>query len=148
MAAIFFYLGNLFQENLLKDACLEMGGTILPGKSSVCAVVEQVSPEMECPDPCSMIAGSWVQPVPGNSDMVQGFILYPDGSARSINMATLVYKAWRTKGDAITFHVESIGNHTRFETEERYRFDMPDRDRLILRSGKFIQEFRRMGSQP
>ena len=35
------------------------------------------------------IEGSWVEPVPGMPRMQQGFVLDGDGSASSINMATL-----------------------------------------------------------
>ena len=35
------------------------------------------------------IEGSWVEPVPGMPGMQQGFVLDGDGSASSINMATL-----------------------------------------------------------
>ena len=38
------------------------------------------------------IEGSWVEPVPGMSGMQQGFVLDGDGSASSINMATLKYE--------------------------------------------------------
>ena len=37
------------------------------------------------------IEGSWVEPVPGMPGMQQGFVLDGDGSASSINMATLKY---------------------------------------------------------
>ena len=39
------------------------------------------------------IEGSWVEPVPGMPGMQQGFVLDGDGSASSINMATLKYEA-------------------------------------------------------
>ena len=38
------------------------------------------------------IEGSWVEPVPGMPGMQQGFVLDGDGSASSINMATLKYR--------------------------------------------------------
>ena len=41
------------------------------------------------------IEGSWVEPVPGMPGMQQGFVLDGDGSASSINMATLKYEAWK-----------------------------------------------------
>lgn len=37
-------------------------------------------------------SGSWVQPNPINENEVQGFTLYGDSSASSINMATMIYK--------------------------------------------------------
>ena len=38
------------------------------------------------------IEGSWVEPVPGISNLKQGFTLEANGSASSINMATLKYE--------------------------------------------------------
>lgn len=146
-ASAAFYAGMLWQEESYKDICLDMGGGMAPEGYPICVVEHPSGPDSSCPDPCSMVAGSWVEPVPGNKDMVQGFILYPDGSARSINMSTLLYKSWRTHASNVTFLVESIGIHNRFETEESYRFEMPDPDRLILRTGNFVRQFRRMGSE-
>ncbi len=49
------------------------------------------------------IEGSWVEPVPGMPGMQQGFVLDGDGSASSINMATLKYEAWKKVGNRLLF---------------------------------------------
>ena len=54
--------------------------------------------------------GSWVQPNPINEKEVQGFTLKQDGTAESINMATLKYKRWWYESDTLNLVVESIGN--------------------------------------
>ena len=41
------------------------------------------------------LAGEWIQPVPGMPQMTQGFTLKEDGSASSVNMATLKYESWK-----------------------------------------------------
>ncbi len=51
------------------------------------------------------IEGSWVEPVPGMSGMQQGFVLDGDGSASSINMATLKYEAWKKVETGCYFQV-------------------------------------------
>ncbi len=51
------------------------------------------------------IEGSWVEPVPGMPGMQQGFVLDGDGSASSINMATLKYEAWKKVGTGCCFQV-------------------------------------------
>lgn len=56
------------------------------------------------------IVGSWVEPNPIAPDQVQGFTLKEDGTAESINMATLLYKAWSIDGNKLTLTAESIGN--------------------------------------
>lgn len=43
------------------------------------------------------LLGSWVEPIPGNEKEFQGFTLNSDGTAKSINMATLQYQKWRFK---------------------------------------------------
>ena len=57
------------------------------------------------------IEGSWVEPVPGMPGMQQGFVLDRDGSASSINMATLKYEAWKKVGNRLLLSGTSIGNH-------------------------------------
>ena len=47
------------------------------------------------------IEGAWVEPVPGMENMQQGFVLEPDGTASSINMATLQYESWKKEGDVL-----------------------------------------------
>ena len=44
------------------------------------------------------IEGSWVESVPGISNLKQGFTLEANGSASSINMATLKYEKWKKEG--------------------------------------------------
>lgn len=57
------------------------------------------------------VTGSWVEPIPGMEDCVQGFTLNEGGSASSVNMATLVYESWERKGDTLLLSGKSIGNH-------------------------------------
>ena len=45
------------------------------------------------------IEGSWVESVPGISNLKQGFTLEANGSASSINMATLKYEKWKKEGN-------------------------------------------------
>lgn len=60
----------------------------------------------------TFLMGSWVQPIPGSEKEVQGFTLKNDGSAQSINMATMLYKNWRYEPGKLTLVSESIGNKT------------------------------------
>lgn len=55
------------------------------------------------------IVGSWVQPIPGQ-DGVQGFTLKEDGSAESVNMATLQYETWKAENEQLYLSGKSIGN--------------------------------------
>lgn len=80
------------------------------------------------------LIGSWVQPAPGSEGKVmQGFTLYPDGTAKSINMATLQYKKWKRVGkDKLVLTAESIGIHTRSTDDETYIIKHLDDKKLVL----------------
>ena len=56
------------------------------------------------------IEGSWTEPVPGMTDMQQGFTLEEGGKASSINMSTLQYEKWERHGDMLILQGTSIGN--------------------------------------
>jgi hypothetical protein len=45
--------------------------------------------------------GSWLEPVPGQPGEVQGFTLHGDGTAESINTATLQHAHWRLEGHVL-----------------------------------------------
>ncbi|MFQ5344375.1 MAG: ecotin family protein [Mariprofundus sp.] len=90
------------------------------------------------------LTGSWVQPVKGNSTEKQGFTLFADGSAASINMATLLYQQWKISNASITLTVESLGNHTHSESIETYAYETPDANTLILKKGSWSQEYKRL----
>ena len=55
--------------------------------------------------------GTWVEPVEGMPGQVQGFRLDGNGTASSVNMATLVYESWALGGaDTLLLMGRSIGN--------------------------------------
>lgn len=57
------------------------------------------------------LIGEWVQPNPINSKEVQGFSLLENGTAKSINMATLLYEKWWMDNNELFLVATSIGNH-------------------------------------
>ncbi len=57
------------------------------------------------------LVGEWVQPNPINSKEVQGFSLLENGTAKSINMATLQYEKWWMDNNELFLVGTSIGNH-------------------------------------
>lgn len=61
------------------------------------------------PSPAGLL-GCWTQPIPGQPQHIQGMELMPDGSARSINMHTLLYTGWSLNGNRLTLKGKSIGN--------------------------------------
>lgn len=60
--------------------------------------------------PYYYIQGSWIEPNPINSEEVQGFTLNEDGTAASINMATLIMKSWNLQDKTLLLQYQSVGN--------------------------------------
>jgi hypothetical protein len=60
------------------------------------------------------LIGKWIQPVPGVDKEMQGFYLKKDGTARSINMYTLVYEKWTLQHDTLLLwnHSEGVADTT------------------------------------
>ena len=63
-----------------------------------------------CTTTADPVAGTWVEPIPGMPGKVQGFCLEADGSASSVNMATLTTERWKREGDRLILEGKSIGN--------------------------------------
>ncbi|HEY9257394.1 lipocalin family protein [Chitinophaga sp.] len=55
------------------------------------------------------LIGRWIQPVAGLDKEMQGFQLRKNGTARSINMYTLVYEKWRLTHDTLLLWNHSEG---------------------------------------
>jgi len=88
------------------------------------------------------LVGDWVEPIPGMESQAQGFTLHEDGSAKSINMATLLYQHWRLNEGKLTLIGESVGNRTSSTFEEQYQIQSLGNGelRLVDADGR-VQEF-------
>ena len=97
-----------------------------------------------CAEPLNKenLVGIWVQPVPGMA-LVQGIELKEDGSARSVNMATLKYESWELDGRSIILRGTSIGNGTSGTLSDTLGIIRADRDSLILRKGSLSLKYGR-----
>ncbi|MGV8962481.1 MAG: lipocalin family protein [Candidatus Saccharimonadaceae bacterium] len=85
------------------------------------------------------LIGSWKD----SSAAALHFTLFKDGTARSDNMKTLLYKSWSVNGNEITFTIESIGNGTSSIDDETYTIDKLTKDELILSKGTYKSEYTR-----
>ncbi|MDV2444917.1 hypothetical protein CMV00_14115 [Elizabethkingia anophelis] len=45
--------------------------------------------------------GKWMQPIPGEEDESQGFVLHKDYTAGSLNIHTLLYERWALSQDTL-----------------------------------------------
>ena len=86
------------------------------------------------------LCGIWVQPIP-SSHIVQGVELKADGSARSVNMATLRYDRWELEKESIILHGLSIGNGVSGEFSDTLSIVKLTPDSLILQKGSLVLEY-------
>ncbi|MCM4168441.1 hypothetical protein KCTC52924_02013 [Arenibacter antarcticus] len=83
------------------------------------------------------LVGSWKD----TSKSALHFTLLKNGTARSDNMKTLLYKNWKVKANQITFTIESIGNGTSSMDTITYNIEKLTRDELILKKGNYLSEY-------
>lgn len=81
------------------------------------------------------IEGTWMQPVPGMADRMQGFTLEAGGTASSINMATLQYETWKQESNLLLLSGISKGNHQDIPFTDTLTIEKLTADSLILRQG-------------
>lgn len=105
-----------------------------PGKDYV--------PSMEV-DP-KMLVGGWEEPIPGQKGRFQGYRLEKDGTASSINMATLEVKRWSVKGDILTLYGDSIGNGITIPFAMEYLIEEVTSHTLKIRQGSLEHHFERV----
>ncbi len=74
------------------------------------------------------LVGSWL--IEGGD---WGFVLHSDGTATSINSATLVYQRWRIHNGKLCLRAKSMGNHTQSVSEDCSVYKIEKRrGRLVL----------------
>ena len=80
--------------------------------------------------------GSWLD----ISESKLHFTLFEDGSARSDNMKTLLYKKWQVKGNNLILTQESIGNANSFIDDYEYEIVLLNDKELSLKKREFYQK--------
>jgi hypothetical protein len=84
-----------------------------------------------------LLIGSWED----SSPAALHFSLFEDGTARSDNMQTLLYKKWKVNKNQIIFTIESIGNDTSSIENVPYEIEKLTKNKLILRNGEFLLHY-------
>ncbi len=92
------------------------------------------------------IIGTWVQPIPGMEDKLQGITLNKDGSAQSVNMHTLLYTGWQREGNILTLTGQSIGNGRTITIKEEFEIQQLDEHNLKLHFGNTVLNYTRQTS--
>lgn len=88
--------------------------------------------------PYYFIQGTWIEPNPIDSKEVQGFKLNENGTASSINMATLQFTDWNLIGKTLMLTGKSIGNGQTLQNTDTFHIVRLDADSLILSKGDQI----------
>ena len=91
--------------------------------------------------PALTLEGSWVEPVPGMEEQTQGFTLNEDGTAVSINMATLQYQEWSASGDTLVLTGKSIGNGQTIDMADTLLIVSVSADSLVVRHHQLTRTF-------
>jgi len=92
------------------------------------------------------LLGSWVEPTIESKKKFQGFTLYSDGTARSINTGELIYKTWKTHGNEIFLRVETLGEGAESQDIESYVFEQVSSNVLLLKIGQSTFKYKRVHS--
>ncbi|MCX2679846.1 lipocalin family protein [Galbibacter sp. EGI 63066] len=89
----------------------------------------------------NLLIGSWVQLNPIDEKEVQGFTLKNDGTAESINMATLVYKKWWIEKGKFVLVAESIGSGSSSIDTTKYEIVNRTNSVLELKDGDYTDRY-------
>lgn len=87
--------------------------------------------------------GVWLEPVPGQFQKEQGFELFADGTAKSVNMATLIYQGWKVDGGKLVLWGKSVGNGGTHSSDETWDVVTVSDKKLVLQRGKFFKTYRK-----
>ncbi|WFE84516.1 MULTISPECIES: lipocalin family protein [Parabacteroides] len=96
-------------------------------------------------DLTNQLKGSWVAPINGMPEQMEGFELKDNGLASSINMATLVYEKWETikldKADALVLQGKSIGNGQTLSFSDTLKIDKISENSLTLTQDSYTRTY-------
>ncbi|WP_158962134.1 lipocalin-like domain-containing protein [Myroides fluvii] len=120
-------------------SCKDQKEAPVTEETTTTEVVEEVTAPVAVDT--QVLVASWTQPNPINDKEVQGFELKEDGTAASINMATLKTNKWWVEGDKLFLAQESIGNGTSSVDTVSYQFEVVDGTTLNLINGESKDSF-------
>lgn len=87
------------------------------------------------------LLGKWAEPNPINANEVQGFELFSDNRAESINMETLKYRKWNINNNRLILVSESRGNHISGMDTIAYEIVELNSNSLILKDGASLLKY-------
>ena len=91
----------------------------------------------------NLLIGSWVEPNPINANEVQGIKINEDGTAKSINMSTLVYKKWWKENDKLALVFESVGNGLTIIDTTKFEIIKLNHNELEIKDNDYTIKYKR-----
>jgi len=85
----------------------------------------------------NLLVGSWLD----SSESALHFSMFEDGTSRSDNMETLLYKKWRVEGNKLILTSKSIGNGTSSVGVNEYEIQELTEKKMILKNGEYFLVF-------
>lgn len=78
------------------------------------------------------IYGTWIEEIDDPNEISQGFVLFPDGQASSVNTNFLKYLTWHRYGDLLVLIGKSVWGHQTIEFSETFKIKKLKQDLMIL----------------
>lgn len=91
----------------------------------------------------NLLIGSWVEPNPINANEVQGIKINENGTAKSINMSTLVYKKWWKENDKLALVFESVGNGLTIIDTTKFEIIKLNHNELEIKDNDYTIKYKR-----
>ena len=82
------------------------------------------------------LVGTWTEPIPGQEGR-QGIELKSDGTAKSVNMATLDYKTWKVEDEQLILTGTSIGNNQTIDFADTLKIVELSKGSLVVAKGEW-----------
>ena len=91
----------------------------------------------------NLLIGAWVEPNPINENEVQGIKINEDGTAKSINMSTLVYKKWWKENEKLALAFESVGNGLTIIDTTKFEIIKLNHNELEIKDNDYTIKYKR-----
>ncbi len=138
-----FMAGSMWNKAQHDDLCVNMGGS-LDNPKSMCVIKAPAGQPaiFTLNEESQKLVGPWML-----STGEWGFNLFDDGTASSINSATLIYQKWRVEGGQLCLTARSLGNRTQSVEEECSPYETQGTKgdaKIILTNNSRITIYRRL----
>ncbi len=90
------------------------------------------------------LVGNWIEILPPDLPYIQGIAINPDGTARSIGMATLQYENWSIEGENLILTGKSIGNGQTIQFTDTLAITRLTDDSLSLHKADYSADYYRV----